>query len=155
VRRTERKMGGFTSWEIFGTGFEILIFLQFSHDVQVSKFWIFLRFPAIFRGPKNSQNADFSAVSRDFEGRAHPKILRGFSRDEQGSKSGFPRGVPKFFGDPKKSSNAVFPAVSWDFKGRAPPKDFGTQTSLQFSRDFEVSDPPKKLVNPQTYPWFS
>jgi hypothetical protein len=79
VRRNERKMGGFASWEIFGTGFKIWIFLRFSRDVQVLKFWIFPRFPAIIRGPKNSQNADFSAVSRDFEGQACPKILRGFS----------------------------------------------------------------------------
>jgi hypothetical protein len=71
-------MGGFASWEIFGTGFKIRIFLQYSHDVQVSKFWIFPRFPAIFRGPKKSQNADFSAVSWDFEGWAPPKILRSF-----------------------------------------------------------------------------
>ncbi len=52
VSRNERKMVGFASWEIFGTGFEILIFLWFSCDVQVSKFWIFPRFPAIFRGTK-------------------------------------------------------------------------------------------------------
>ncbi len=77
VRRNERKMERFASWEIFGTGFEIRIFLR-SRDVQVSKFWIFLRFPAIFWGPKNSQNADFSAVSQDFEGWACSKILRGF-----------------------------------------------------------------------------
>ncbi len=63
---------------IFGAGFEIQIFLRFSRNVQVSKFWIFPRFPVIFRGPKNSQNADFSTVSRDFEGRAHPTILCGF-----------------------------------------------------------------------------
>jgi hypothetical protein len=78
VRRNERKMGGFASWEIFETGFEIRFFLQFSRDVQVSKVWIFSRFPAIFRGPKTSQNADFSTVSWDFEGWACPKILRGF-----------------------------------------------------------------------------
>ncbi len=109
MRRNERKMGGFASWEIFGKGLEILIFLWFSHDIQISKFWIFLRFPAIFRGPKKSQNADFSAVSRDFEGRARPKIPCGFSCNEQGSKSRFSRGVPQFFGDPKNSQNAVFP----------------------------------------------
>ncbi len=78
VRRNERKMGGFASWEIFGTGFKIRIFLRFSRNIQVSKIWIFPRFPAIFRGPKNSQNADFSAVSWDFEGQASPKILCGF-----------------------------------------------------------------------------
>ncbi len=72
MRRNERKMEGFASWEIFGTGFEIRIFCSFP---MTYRFQIF-RF---FRGfPKNSQNADFSAVSRDFEGRAHPKILRGF-----------------------------------------------------------------------------
>ncbi len=52
MRRNQRKMGGFASWEIFGTGFKIRIFLQFSRDVQVSKFRIFPWFPAIFRGPK-------------------------------------------------------------------------------------------------------
>ena len=117
-------MGGFASWEIFGTGFEIWIFSRFSLDVQVSKFRIFMRFPAIFRGPKNSQNTDFSAVSWDFEGRARPKILCGFSRNEQGSKSGFSCKVLRFFGDPKKISKRGFPAVSWDFKGRACPNCF-------------------------------
>ncbi len=82
MRQNERKMGGFASWEICGTGFEILIFSRFSRNVQVSKFWTFPRFPAIFRGPENSQNADFPAVSWDFEGWARPKIPRGFSRDE-------------------------------------------------------------------------
>ncbi len=96
VRRNERKMGGFASWEIFRTGFEILIFLRFSRDVQVSKFWIFPRFPAFCRGPKKSQNADFSAVSWDFEGRACPKILRGFPAMN-------------------RAQNLDFPAVSRDF----------------------------------------
>jgi hypothetical protein len=64
VRRIKRKMGGFISWEIFGTGFKILIFLQFSCDVQVSKFWIFLRFSAIFRGLKKfSKHGFFCSVS--------------------------------------------------------------------------------------------
>jgi hypothetical protein len=95
VRRNKRKMGGFASWEIFGTCFEIRIFSQYSRNVQVLKFRIFPRFSAIFRGPKKkSQNADFSAVSRDFEGWARPKILCGFSCDEQGSKFGFSCGVP-------------------------------------------------------------
>jgi hypothetical protein len=133
---------------------------------QVPKFWFFCIFPATYRfrnfgfsrgfpwflgEPKNSQNADFSAVSRDFEGRARPKNPRGFSLDEQGSKSGFSCGVLQFLGDPKNSRNAVFLAVSWDFKGWACPNFFGTWTSPQFSRDFEVSDPLKKLLNPQTY----
>ncbi len=59
VRRNERKMGGFASWEIFGTGFKIRIFLWFSRDVQVSKIRIFLRFPAIFRGPKKFSKRGF------------------------------------------------------------------------------------------------
>jgi hypothetical protein len=125
---------------------------------QVLKFWFFCGIPVtyrfqnfgFFRGftqflgyPKNSQNADFSAVSWDVEGRGCPKILRGFSRNEQGSKSGFSRGVPQFFGDPKNSQNAIFPTDSRDFKGRARPNFFGTWTSLQFFWDFEVLDPPK------------
>ncbi len=63
VRRNERKMGGFTSWEIFGTGFKILIFLEFSRDVQVSKFWIFPQFPAIFRVPKKASNIFFHGAA--------------------------------------------------------------------------------------------
>jgi hypothetical protein len=59
VRRNERKMEGFASWEFFGTGFEIRIFSGFSHDVQVLKFWIFPRFPAIFRGPKKFSKCRF------------------------------------------------------------------------------------------------
>jgi hypothetical protein len=83
-------------------------------------------------------------MSWDFEGWACPKILCGFPRDEQGSKSGFSCSVLQFLGDPKNSRNTNFPAVSWDFKGQACPKFCRTQTSLQFSWDFEVSDPPKK-----------
>jgi hypothetical protein len=93
-------------------------------------------------------------VSWDFEGRACPKIPRSFSHDEQGSKSGFSHSVPQFVGNPKNSQNIVFPVVSWDFKGRARQFFFGSWTSPQFSQDFEVSDPPEKLVNPQTYPQF-
>ncbi len=78
MRRNERKMGGFASWEIIRTGFKIWMFSPFFRNVHVLKFWNFPRFPAIFRGPKTSQNADFSAVSQDYEGRAHPKILPGF-----------------------------------------------------------------------------
>jgi hypothetical protein len=93
-------------------------------------------------------------VSRDFEGQARQKIPRGFYRNEQGSKSGFFHGVLQFFWRSKKFLKRGFPAVSRDFKGRARPKFFGTRTSPQFSWDFEVSDPPKKLVNPQTYPQY-
>ena len=62
----------------FQNRFQHLDFLQFSRNVQVSKFWIFPRIPTIFRGPKKSQNVDFFTVSRDFEGRARQKILPGF-----------------------------------------------------------------------------
>ena len=69
-----------------------------------------------------------------------------------------------------------FSAVSSNFWGAGTPKKFlqlgffpwflgilkdglakkkCTRTSLQFSWDFEGTDPPKKVVNPQTYPWFS
>jgi hypothetical protein len=34
---------------------------------------IFRGFPQFLGDPKNSQNADISAISWDFEGRAHPK----------------------------------------------------------------------------------
>jgi hypothetical protein len=148
-------MRGFASWEIFGTGFEILIFSRFSRNVQVSKFRIFCGFLRFSEYQKKSQNADFSTVSQDFEGKACPKIFHGFSRNEQGSKSGFSRNVLQFLGGPKKSRNAVFPADSRDFKGWAHPIFFGTRTSPQFSWDFEVLDPPKKLVNPRTYLRFS
>ncbi len=47
VRRNERKIGGFASWEIFGTGFEIPFFLRFFCDVQF-------------------EISDFFAVSRNF-----------------------------------------------------------------------------------------
>jgi hypothetical protein len=43
------------------------------------KIWIFTRFPAFFGGTqKNLEMRIFSAVSQDFEGQAHPKILHGF-----------------------------------------------------------------------------
>ncbi len=112
----------------------------------------FLRF---LGDPNNSQNADFSAVSRDFEGRARPKKSSRFSRDEQVLKFGFSRGFLQFLGNPKNSQNADFSAVSRDFEGRARPKIFGTRVPPQFSWDFEGTDPPKNLVNPQTYPQFS
>jgi hypothetical protein len=95
-------MGGFASWEIFGTGLEILI-CGFPATYRLQNFRFFRGFPRFLGDPKNSQNADFSAVSWDFEGQARPKIPRGFSCNEQGSKSGFSRGVPRFFGDPKNS----------------------------------------------------
>ncbi len=147
VRRNERKMGGFASWEIFGTGFEIRIFLQFSCGVQVSKFQIFLRFPAIFRGHKKiSKCWFFRSVSGFWRTGLSKNSLR-FSRNEQGLKFGSSRGVLQFLGDPKNSWNAVIPAVSRDFEGRARPNFFATRTSPQFSLDFEGSDPPKKIVN--------
>ncbi len=57
---------------------------------RVSNIGFFPRFPVIFRGLKNSQNLDFSAVSWDLEGRAHPKKkFTVFLRDGQVSKFGF------------------------------------------------------------------
>jgi hypothetical protein len=66
----------------------------------------------------------------------------------------FPTVSRDFLGT-QKISKRGFPAVSWDFKERACPKFFGTRTSSEFSWDFEVSDPTKKLLNPRTYPRFS
>ncbi len=96
VRRNKRKMGRFASWKISQNGFQNLDSLQFSCDVQVSKFGYLCGFPRFFGGPKKSQNADFSAVSQDFEGQAPPKILRGF---------------PTM----KRFQNPDFPAVSCNF----------------------------------------
>jgi hypothetical protein len=123
------------------TGFEILFF-----------FCGFLQF---LGDPKNSLNADFSAVSRDFEGQAHPKILCGFPAMNRVQNLDLPAAFRDFYGTQKILKTWFSPAVSWDFEGRAHPKLSETRTSPQFSLDFEGSDPPKKLVNPQTYPWFS
>ncbi len=46
--------------------------------MALPKFGFFCGFLQFLGDPKKSPNADFSAVSRDFEGRAHPKNLRGF-----------------------------------------------------------------------------
>ena len=96
VRRNKRKMGGFASWEIFGTGFEILIFCGFPATYRFQNFGFFRGFLQFLEDPKNSQNADFSAVSQDFEGWARPKILCGFSAMN-------------------RAQNLDFPAVSCDF----------------------------------------
>jgi hypothetical protein len=71
-------MGGFAIWEIFGTGFKIWIFRSFPVMYRFQNFGFFRGFLQFLGDPKNSQNADFSAVSQDFEGQAHPKILCGF-----------------------------------------------------------------------------
>jgi hypothetical protein len=155
VRRNERKMGGFASWEIFGTGFKIWIILQVSRDVQVSKFRIFPQFPVIFRGPKKSQNADFSAVSRDFKGQACPNILRGFPTMNKAQHLDLPAVSRDFQRTQKFSKRGFSPRFLGILKDGLIQKKYGTQTSPQFSRDFEGSDPPKKIVNPQTYPRFS
>jgi hypothetical protein len=60
VRRNGRKMGGFASWEIFGTGFEILIFLWFSHDVQILKLWFSRGFPQFLGGSQKFSKCGFS-----------------------------------------------------------------------------------------------
>jgi hypothetical protein len=66
VRRNERKMVGFASWEFFGTGFKIWIFLRFSRDLQFSMFCFFWRFPAIFRGPKKFSKCGFFRSVSEF-----------------------------------------------------------------------------------------
>jgi hypothetical protein len=95
VRRNKRKMGGFASWEIFGTGFKIVIFAVFPRQTGFK----ILVFSAV---------GDFSAVSWDFEGWARPKILCGFSHNEQGKIWIFPR-CPAIFWEPKKFSKCGFP----------------------------------------------
>ena len=62
----------------FWNRFQNLDFSGFSCNVQFQNFGFFCGFPRFLGDPKNSQNADFSAVSRDFEGRARPKILCSF-----------------------------------------------------------------------------
>ncbi len=103
VRRNKRKIGGFARWEIFGTGFKIRIFLRFSRSVQVSKFRIFLRFPAIFRGSK--------------------KILKTqiFLQCLGILKDGLVRKFFAVFPAMNKAQNLDFPTVSCDFRG---PKKF-------------------------------
>jgi hypothetical protein len=59
-------------------------------------FGFFCGFPQFLGDPKKSQNVDFSAVSWDFEGRAHSKILCDF---------------PAM----KRAQNLDLPAVSRDF----------------------------------------
>ncbi len=78
MRRNERKMGGFASLEIFGTSFKIRFFCGFPMTYRFQNFGFICGFPQFLGDPKNSQNADFSTVSRDFEGRARPKILHCF-----------------------------------------------------------------------------
>jgi hypothetical protein len=68
--------------------------------------WIFPRSPAIFRRPKNSRNADFSAVSQDFEGQACSKNLRGFPAMNRFQSLDFFVVSRDFLGDPKNSQNA-------------------------------------------------
>jgi hypothetical protein len=52
-------------------------------------------------------------------------------------------GFPRFLGDPKISRSADFFVVLRDFEGQACPKKIETRTSLQFSWDFEGTNPPK------------
>ncbi len=108
------------------------------------KISIFPRFPAIFRGPKKSSNADLSAVSWDFEGQACPKILRGlpamnrfqnlyfsavfcdFLGTQKFSKCGFFCSFTGFSrtGTPKTFRNLVFSAVFlWFWRNRPTKKN--------------------------------
>jgi hypothetical protein len=76
--------------------------LQFSCNVQVSKFGSFCGFPQFLGNPKISQNADFSAVFRDFEGLARPKKIHGLSAMNRFQYLDFPQ-FPVNFRGPKKS----------------------------------------------------
>ncbi len=75
VRRNKRKMPvGKFSEQVSKFG----CFCGFPATYRFWNFGFFRGFPQFLGDPKNSQNADFSTVSRDFEGRAHLKILCGF-----------------------------------------------------------------------------
>jgi hypothetical protein len=93
-----RQMWGETSgrWEgspvgkKFGTGFKILIFCGFPATYRFQNFGLFRGFPRFLGDPKKSQNADFSTVSRDFEGQARSKILCGFPTMNRAQNLDFP-----------------------------------------------------------------
>ncbi len=76
-------------------------FCGFPTTYRFQNFGFFPWFSAIFRGPKKSQNADFSAVSRDFEGRARPKILRSFPAMNRAQNLDFPAVSHNFYGTQK------------------------------------------------------
>jgi hypothetical protein len=112
VRKNERKMGEFASWEIFGTGFKIWIFPRFSCDIQVLKFWIFPQFPAIFRGHKQNLTTQI-----------FPQCL-GILKDGL---------VQKFFAvfpAMNRAQNLDFPTVSRNFLGTQ--KNLETRFSPRF-----------------------
>ncbi len=88
--------------------FQNLDFSRFSCSVQVLNFGSFRGFPQFLGDPKKSRNADFSAVSQNFEGRACPKILCGFSVMNRFWNLDFPW-FPTNFRGPKNSQNVIFP----------------------------------------------
>ncbi len=93
----------------FWNRFQNLDFLRFSREVQVSKFQFFLRFSAIFMGPKKiSKRGCFRSVL-GFWRTGLSKNSSRLSPDEQGLKFGSSRSVLQYLGDPKNSPNAVFP----------------------------------------------
>jgi hypothetical protein len=71
-------------------------FHGFSATYRFQNFEIFRGFLQLLGDQKDSKNADFSAVSQDFERRACPKILRRFLAM-------------------KRAQNLDFPAVSCNF----------------------------------------
>jgi hypothetical protein len=115
---------------------------------RFQNFGFFRGFPRFLEDSKNSQNADFSVVSWDFEGWARPKILCGFPAMNRAQNLYLPAVSRNFWGTQKILKMRFFPAVSWDFKGRVRPKFSRARTSPQFSWDFEGSDPPQKISEP-------
>jgi hypothetical protein len=140
-------------WQGTRNRFQNSDFSRISRNVQVSKFGFISGFPQFLGDPKKFLKHYFSVVSWDFEGWACPKILCSFPATNRFPNLNFLQ-FPAIFRGTQKFSKRGFFTVSWDFEGRACPKKFRTQTSLQFSQDFEGTDPPKILVNPQFYPRF-
>jgi hypothetical protein len=76
---------------------------------RFQNFECFRSFPRFLGDPKH--NANFSAVSRDFEGRACPKILRGFPAIDRAQNLDLPAVTRNFLGTQKILEKRFFPAV--------------------------------------------
>ncbi len=129
VRRNKRKMWGFATWEIFdkarGTGFEIRIFPQISHDEQVSKFGFFHGFPQFLRGGPTQKILKIWIF---------PRFL-GILKD----------GLTQIF-----LKLGLFRSFLGILKGwNHTQKLANPRTYSRISQDFEGMDPPKNLANPQ------
>ncbi len=80
---------------------------QFFEKMALPKFGCFRFFLRFLGDPKNSRSADFAALSWDFEGRAHPNILRGFPGMHRFWNLDFPW-FSAIFRGPKKFSKRGF-----------------------------------------------